>query len=98
MTAPETVTIRQAAHQLGIGERKLFDLLRSKKIIYKDRITDANLPYPQYVKAGYLKAKNSSWTHPTTKKETISTKTMVTTRGLLWLQELIENKSSGQAA
>jgi len=91
MTATDAVTIGQAAKQLGMGQRKLFSFMRDQKIIFKDKITGCNLPFSRFVDQGYLSTKNSSWEQEGI-GERVSTKTMVTTKGLIWLQELINKK------
>jgi len=91
MTSTNAVTIQQAAKQLGMGQRKLFSFMRDKRIIFKDKITGCNLPFSRFVEQGYLATKNSSWVQEGIGERT-STKTMVTTKGLFWLQDLINNK------
>jgi len=74
-------SIREVAKILGTGQNRLFAWLRGQRILMSD-----NTPYQEYLDRGYFRVIEQVWTdrqgnqHPTTK-------TLVTGRGLIWLQK-----------
>jgi len=97
MDGQKNLTLQETAKRLGMGRNKFIALLKDQKIIYKDKQTNINLPFSRFVDQGYLTTKNSSWKHDVL-GEQISTKIMVTTDGLFWLDELIKKIKLGKAA
>lgn len=73
-------SIREVAQVLGTGQNRLFAWLRGQRILLEN-----NLPYQEHLDAGRFRVVESTWTdrdgctHPVTK-------TLVTGKGLTWLQ------------
>ena len=80
---PETYDMQETAKMCGVSRKDLFALMRRKKII-----DNGNLPYAQYVKAGYLQTAVKSYIHPTM-GERARAKTVATPKGVEWLHELV---------
>lgn len=80
-SSEDAMSVREAAKLLGTGQNRLFDWLRGQHILMAD-----NRPYQEYLDRGYFRVIEQVWTdrqgnqHPTTK-------TLVTGRGLIWLQK-----------
>ena len=94
-TAPEPIevepnallTMEQAAKLLGIGRTRLFDFVRAKGMF----INHSNLPYQKFIDRGYFKVKTSNFVD-TYGREKTSMKALVTQRGLLFIQSLLNNQ------
>lgn len=80
-------SIREVAKVLGTGQNRLFDWLRGQRILMAD-----NRPYQEYLDAGYFRVIEQTWddrqgdTH-------LTTKTLVTGKGLVWLQRRYHGRS-----
>lgn len=85
MRAHADVTIAQAAQSLGIGSRRLFQLLRQRGLLSAN-----NIAQRQYVDAGYLRNEHRSHYLPGTKVQRWYTVPLVTGSGMALLQELID--------
>jgi len=81
-----TLTMQEAAKIVGIGSKKLFKLLREKKVLNQN-----NLPYQRYIDNGYLKVDSGSWNHPEV-GEKLYAKTIVTVKGVEWIENLIKQQ------
>ena len=89
MKAPTgTYTIQQTASLIGWGSQCLFKKLRQLKIIDTHKH-----PYPQYIKAGYLKVEMASWDHPTIGKQ-LYARTFVTVEGVEWIKKQINKEQA----
>ena len=84
----EIYSMDQAAKMCGMGKIKFFALLRELGVLTKD-----NLPYIQYREKGYLKIHVSKWIHPV-RGEMARSKAQVTPSGIIFLNELIQQKIS----
>lgn len=86
ISADGTYAVGDAAKILGTGEIRLFALLRARKILMDRNVSGAehhNLPYQQYIDAGYFKV----ITRPRPGNATRVTQTpRITAKGLTWLQ------------
>lgn len=69
----------------GLGRNKLFEFLRSQKILMND-----NQPYQQYVDKGYFKLIEVRWTNPKTGDTNITLKTMVFQTGLDFIRKIVK--------
>ena len=69
----------------GLGRNKLFEFLRSQKILMND-----NQPYQQYVDKGYFKLIEVRWTNPKTGDTNITLKTMVFQTGLDFIRKTVK--------
>lgn len=69
------------ARVLGIGRNKFFEWMREQGILMWN-----NQPYQQYMDSGYFKVIEQAWKDSQGKTGT-DTKTLVTGKGLLWLQK-----------
>lgn len=69
----------------GLGRNKLFEFLRSQKILMND-----NQPYQQYVDKGYFKLIEVRWTNPKTGDTNITLKTMVFQTGLAFIRKTVK--------
>lgn len=87
---PDTVDLQTAAKYIGYGPKKLFRLLRDKKVLGNN-----NLPYQRYIDQGYFKTDYGYFEHPYVGTKPYA-KPLVTPKGLEWLAELI--KQEDQAA
>lgn len=76
-------SIREVAKVLGTGQNRLFRWLREQRILMRD-----NRPYQEYLDRGYFRVIEQTWTNKRTGEEHIATKTLVTGKGLIWLQRL----------
>lgn len=72
----------------GLGRTNLFDLLRKKSVLM-----DNNRPYQRYVDAGYFRVIESSWNDPDGNAH-IYFKTVVFTRGLEFIRQLVQGAQS----
>lgn len=77
----DAVSIRDAAKVLGTGQNRLFDWLRGQKILMAD-----NRPYQRYLDAGYFRLIQQVW-RDRQGEEHLYTKTLLTGKGLTWLQK-----------
>lgn len=81
MDADGNYSISNAAKILGFGPRKLFNLLRDKKILFKRG--SLNLPYQPYIERGFFEVRATSTGQFRTSQ------TVVTPDGLVFLQQKI---------
>ena len=87
MYAPaNTHPMQDAAKMIGIGSRKLFTLLRKRRVLDK-----SNVPYQKYIDQGYFKVQQGSWVHHECGIQYYS-RTVVTNNGIDWLRKLIEER------
>ena len=77
-------TLREAAHLLGWGERKLFRQLRDI-----GALDATNVPPARYVQDGYFKIELRSYWHREHKKYIAYAKALLTVKGLGWVNEKI---------
>ncbi len=84
---PETYPIQEAAKMLAIGKKRLFQILRSHQVLYKDAHGN-NMPYQQYIDRRYFIVKTSSWHHPISGTH-LRASTNVTQAGMVWLSKKI---------
>lgn len=82
MAAEGGVSVATAARQLGMGQHRLFNLLRDKGILRKD---DPRLPLQKHVNAGLFLVKASTWTNPKTEQQVFSSTMLVTAKGVDWI-------------
>ena len=83
------VSMNDAAKSLNfanIGRNKLFDILRTQKILMND-----NMPYQKYVDAGYFRVIEQKWTGKDGMPQ-ISYKTLVYQKGIDYIRRMLENK------
>jgi len=78
LTAAKTLNIR------GIGRNKLFEILRSEKILMSD-----NKPYQQYIDRGYFRVIEQKYEYLGETK--INTKTLVHQKGLDFIRKLLQH-------
>lgn len=80
------VSMNDAAKSLNfinVGRNKLFDILRSHKILMND-----NMPYQKYVDAGYFRVIEQKWTGKDGMPQ-ISYKTLVYQKGIDYIRKLL---------
>lgn len=78
-------TMNDAAKLLAVGQNKLFRFLRDHKLL-----NEHNLPYQQYIDAGYFRVVQKSFDHPSMGQR-IYGKTHVTNKGLSYLEGLLQS-------
>lgn len=78
-------TIGETAKILGIGEKRLFALLRENGIFFYDN--GVNQVKQQYINSGYFQTKENPYVHNGVNK--LYTRIFVTSKGLLWLENKI---------
>lgn len=74
-------SIRDVSKVLGTGQNRMFDWLRGQRILMAD-----NRPYQEYLDAGYFRVIEQTWTDRHG-EEHLTTKSLVTGKGLTWLQK-----------
>lgn len=79
-------SIDQAAKVLGTGQRRLFRLLRDRKVLRPD-----NLPYQQYIDRGLFRVAEKPYLDAAGNGR-LSSKTVVTGKGLVYLQRLLSRE------
>lgn len=84
-SSEDGLSIADVAKTLGTGEIRLFRWLRENGILLSTR-HEWNLPRQEYLDRGYFKLQKQTWTDKAG-QEHISTKTLVTGKGLIWLQQ-----------
>ena len=83
------VSMNDAAKSLNfnnVGRNKLFDILRTQKILMSD-----NMPYQKYVDAGYFRVIEQKWTGKDGMPQ-ISYKTLVYQKGIDYIRKLLEKE------
>ena len=78
-------TIGETVKILGIGEKRLFALLRENGIFFYDN--GVNQVKQQYINSGYFQTKENPYVHNGVNK--LYTRIFVTSKGLLWLENKI---------
>jgi len=78
----DLVGIGDLGRVLGVGQNRLFAMLRSTGVLQAN-----NQPYQTYIDRGYFEVKVRSWTHPATGKEHINLRTFVTGKGQDWVRK-----------
>jgi phage antirepressor YoqD-like protein len=86
-------TMTQAAGILDTGRNELYKYLRKHKILIEHG-KDHNLPYQAQKNAGRFIVLEEPYKHPYTGKITLGATTMVTGKGLIFIQELIAKHGS----
>lgn len=82
------LTVAKVAKSLGTGQNKFFDWLRLNKIL-----TKKNLPYQEYIDAGYFEVKVTPVEH----MHMDYTQTYFTPKGQLWITEKYLHKTNKAA-
>lgn len=82
-------TVQEAAQELGIGSRRLYQWLRQQRVI-----DAANLPYRHYIDRGLLAERRGHWVHPTTDRVRYYVRPVITPRGLTWLRNRLQESQS----
>ena len=77
----DAMSIREAAKLIGTGQNRLFAWLRGQRILMAD-----NQPYQEYLDAGYFRVIEQVW-RDRQGEEHLYTKTLVTGKGMTWLQK-----------
>lgn len=84
--AKNAISMREAAKIIGIqglGQNKLFQVLREKKLLMSN-----NQPYQEYVNRGYFRTIEQSYTKPDG-AVLVNIKTLVTQRGLDYISKIL---------
>ena len=84
------VSLQQAAREIGVGSRRLFQLLREQHVLGHD-----NIPYSHYTTRGHFVVRYGDWWHPEKGRQTYA-RTFVTRRGLTWLRDLVHRAQARQ--
>ncbi len=82
--AQERFTIAEAAKALnfkGIGQNKLFNILRERKVLNGD-----NYPYQKFIDSGYFVTRTSTFHHAGLDREMAHCKPVLTLKGMAWLE------------
>lgn len=79
-------TVADVINKPGYGRTNLFRFLRDKKVLNND-----NVPYRQYIDAGYFKVVESKYT--VADEVRIGIKTVVFQKGVKFIKDLIEKQS-----
>lgn len=85
MLRHDAVTVAQAAQSLGIGSRRLFQLLRNHGVL-----SPKNVATRPYVEAGYLRNEHRSHYLRGTRIQRWYTVPLVTGAGMALLQEIVD--------
>ena len=84
-------TIQEAAKVMDIGPNILFAFLRDQKLLMK-----SNLPYQQYIDAGYFRVVERERKHPNTGEVITYPRTLITGKGLVYVQKRWADLYGGQ--
>jgi DNA-damage-inducible protein D len=88
MDASGLLLVGTVAKTLGVGERDLWKWLRKRKVVMSDHPSRRNIPYAEYVSAGYFQVKQRAIDTPT---GPIARSTpYVTTRGVEFIRRALE--------
>lgn len=79
-------TVAKTLNFVGVGRNRLFEILRSNKILMSNFLTK-NFPYQTYVDQGYFKIVESTYTKD--EKNLIGKKTVVSQRGMEFISKLL---------
>ena len=80
--SPDMMTVAEVAKILRTGPRRMFEFLRREGLLMR-----SNLPYQNYLDRGLFRVVESTWTDKFG-RERVSTKTVVTQKGLQYIQGL----------
>jgi prophage antirepressor-like protein len=78
-------TFQEAAKMLGTGRERLFKFCRDNAIV----MPKSTQPYQRYIDSGYFKVVENPYNHPKTGQPVLSFTTMITGKGLAWLERKI---------
>lgn len=92
MSAGNDFTMERVSKTLGYGRNKLFHFLREQRILRSN-----NLPYQEYIDRGYFNVRQYSITHLTQGIEN-KTQTLVTSKGMAYIHELLRKHGKLPAA
>ncbi|WP_444897760.1 phage antirepressor KilAC domain-containing protein [Microbulbifer sp. SSSA005] len=95
MKKEKLFTITQAARTLEMGRNNLLKLLRNSDLLH-NREPMRNSPTKAAVQQGLLVAENAEYSRGPVKVPYINTK--VTSKGMVWIRDLIEKNSISQAS
>ncbi len=90
--AVDTQSIGEVAKVLGSGQNRMFAWLRGQRILMSN-----NVPFQEYVEAGYFRLKEQTWEDRDGNVH-LTTKTLVTGKGLTWLQKRFHDAQTGRLA
>jgi len=76
-------TMEQVAKLIGTGRTRLFNFCYEHGILMRRKRT----PYQQFIERGYFRLIETPYTHPHTGENMLSTKPVVTGKGVTWLAE-----------
>jgi len=88
-TAVDAQSIRDVAKVLGTGQNRMFAWLRGEGILMAD-----NRPYQDFLDAGYFRVIEQTWIDRDGQVH-LTTKTLVTGKGLTWLQKRLHARRVG---
>lgn len=83
-------TLTEVAKSLGVGPRKLFRFLRDKGILRRD-----NLPMQAHMERGRFRVVQSPYTDPKTGRKCTRAQTVVTARGITFVQQSLARGADG---
>lgn len=86
-----TWTLAEAAKELGIGHRKMINKLRDDRILTVERT-----PYVQWMREGFFKIQETSFTLPNSQIQKCSARTLVTLSGLILIRSAMDDQPLGQ--
>ena len=87
--AVDAQSIRDVAKVLGTGQNRMFAWLRGERILMAD-----NRPYQDFLDAGYFRVIEQTWEDRDGNVH-LTTKTLVTGKGLAWLQKRSRARTIG---
>ncbi|MFN8577195.1 MAG: phage antirepressor KilAC domain-containing protein [Candidatus Sericytochromatia bacterium] len=82
--------MKQISSVIGIGRNRLFNLLRENKVLINGGYSH-NLPYQKFIDLGYFVVRRVTITR--TSGEEIKNQTLVTPKGILFINKLFNSKS-----
>lgn len=82
--AGRTLTVQEAAAELGIGPKRLFRWLREQRVL-----DAANVPYTHIRHQGLMRVHYGHWRHPIVGYREYA-RPLVTPRGLEWLRHRLK--------
>lgn len=82
----DTLSIGQFAKLMGVGEVRLFKLMRDERILITGGAKH-NLPFQSHIDCGRFEVRESVYTDPETQRNHLRFQTRITPKGQMWLQK-----------
>lgn len=92
-----TITMQDAAKETGIGIRKLYEILRNEKVLYKNE-SGHHIANDKYIKQGYFYNEFYEFKNPATGMMMPAYRACCKPNGLSLIRELVDKNKQAKAA